>query len=179
MNARLISTETGEIISVASVTIFKDQSVISLMQQQASNPADRPDVSTRPATETTNRSEINNPSRKVDAEFFTFELKRCRKSNISVLCEFMITNNDQDRQLYLSSYASLYDEFGNEARGRKPEIANSGNSTLLVSGVPVVARMTFEGISPQATKISLLTLQGSTVRRRRVEVVFRNIPLTN
>jgi len=176
VNARLISTETGEIISVASVTIFKDQSVISLMQQ-ATTSTDKAGISNRPSTINSPWPETSNIPQKVDVDFFTFELKRCRKSNTSVLCEFVITNNDQVRQIYLFN-PTLYDEFGNEAQSRRPEIANSSNYTLMISGVPVAVRVTFDGISPQATKISLLTLRGD-VNRTRFEVPFRNIPLTN
>jgi TolB-like protein len=177
VNARLISTETGEIVSVASVTIFKDESVIALMQQVTTS-GDKSSASSRPATTNSPRPELSIAPAKVEAEFFTFELRRCRKSNISVLCEFVITNNDQDRQISLYS-TRLYDEFGNEARSQRAEIANSDESTLLVSGVPVAARITFQGISPQATKITLLTVRGSAARRRSFEAVFRNIPLTN
>lgn len=79
----------------------------------------------------------------------------------------------------LSSYNTrLYDQFGNEARSRRPEIANSGDSALLVSGVPVAGRITFEGISPQATNIPLLKLRGR-INRKSFEIEFRNIPLAN
>jgi len=183
LNARLISTETGEIISVAAVTIFKDQSVISLMQQTPTS-TKKLDASNQPAANNSPPAEVANALRKAEAEFFTFELKRCRKSDTSVLCEFVITNNDQDRFLSLSTFTSLYDQFGNEARGQRSEIANSGDSALIVSGVPVSARMTFAGISPQATKIALLKLQGiiqmqRTIVRRHFEVEFRNVTLAN
>lgn len=123
----------------------------------------------------------------VKNNFFSFELQGCRRSGSAVSCEFVITNEDKDRRLVFGDYNSkLFDNMGNEGRPKNVLIANQSGmyfaDTVMVSGVPVKARVEFEGISPQATRISLMTilcftreLSGSYTDQSKVE--FRNIPL--
>lgn len=90
INARLISTETGEVFAAASVEIVKDEAVSSLMGDGTAINTSAPPASDALTPE---------PHRtwSIDSHFFTFELQRCRLSGTSVLCEFIITNNQPKR----------------------------------------------------------------------------------
>lgn len=123
----------------------------------------------------------------VKSDFFSFELQGCRRSGSTVSCEFVITNEDKDRRLVFGDYNSkLFDNMGNEGRPKNVYIANQSGmyfaDAVMVSGVPVKARIEFEGISPQATRISLITILCSTRELRgsytdHSKVEFRDIPL--
>src|SRR5260370_29370162 len=74
----------------------------------------------------------------------------------------------------------MFDAFGNEARPRAIRIADKTGSDIadapLISGVPTRARIAFEGVSPDATKMTLfhLDLFGDA---GNFSIEYRNIPL--
>lgn len=92
VNARLISTETGEVFASASTEIFKDESVLRLLANGASA---APTADTDSSSAGPNRG----MNRKVDVSGFTFELKTVSISGTAVTCEIGITSNDIDREI--------------------------------------------------------------------------------
>ncbi|HXI24347.1 MAG TPA: FlgO family outer membrane protein [Pyrinomonadaceae bacterium] len=175
INARLISTETGEVFAAASIEIVKDDAVSSLMGDSgaATGSPPRPNSSPTPASR-------GQRSWRIDSHFFTFDLRGCRLSGTSVMCEFIITNNDKDRGLGIGGSTVMFDDFGNEARPRAVRIADkTGGDTAyaaLISGVATRARIAFEGVSPDATKMTLFHL-GLYGDAGNFEIEYRNIPL--
>lgn len=118
----------------------------------------------------------------VDSGLFTFELHKCRASGNLVACDFTITNNDVDRKMYWArGYNNrLYDDFNNEVKKSRAEIANDSSfspEAFLVRGIPTRARLFFEGISPDATKATLIKIFVSAEGTSTFEIQFRNIPL--
>lgn len=178
VNARLISTETGEVFAVASTTVAKDDEVVELMSSGGGTAVTSDNRTTTPQSILpTAPAQPRKPvSRSVQAKFFTFELQQCRKSGTSVICDFVITNNDKDRELQTNSYnANMYDEYGNQSHLDAVEIANKRWTAFLVSGVPTKARFYFEKVSPDAKKISVVYLHFYSGERFTIE--FRDIPL--
>jgi TolB-like protein len=180
INARLISAETGEVFAAASTTITKDSSVTALIGKgRISSPdgGDKPAEAPRQTVKT----------QKVDKEFFTIELLQCRLSGASVICDLRITNNDKDRNFEIGDQSRMFDDHGNQSRTRMMRLANSKSpsnlvQSLLVSGVPTPGSLTFEEVSPQATKITLLELNchdgSNSSYNSWFKVQFRNICLT-
>jgi curli biogenesis system outer membrane secretion channel CsgG len=181
VNGRLISTETGEIFAGVSVEITKDESVLQLLGRNSSGSSglDNP----------RNSSRTQDPplTRTVKSNLFTFELQQCIQSGTTVICDFIVTNQDDDKWFTFGGgvNSQLFDNFGNEAKINLARIANqSGRQDariLIVSGVPTKARMGFEGISAQATKISLLKFQCAFNDKsgyREFNVQFKDVPLT-
>jgi TolB-like protein len=176
VNARLISTETGELFSVASTEIFKDESVMKLMK-------------TGSATTTNNNNEftsstakpVKNLVQKVEAENFTFELKEVKVTGGALTFEIIVTNNDQDRDLYIYRRDSrIFDESGNEFSADQIQLGNRDSGgiyvkSLLVSGIPTKAKLSFPKVSEKAARLSLLELNCSAKEKFRVQ--FRDIPI--
>lgn len=175
INARLIGTETGEVFAAASIEIAKDEAVASLMGDGAGT-----NMSSRPAPSPTPTSATKPPqSWIVESHFFTFDLKSCRLSGTSVMCEFIITNNDADRVLRIQADTRMFDDFGNEARPREIVVADKTgvmDRPLLISGVKTKARVVFEGVSPQATKLTLLRI-ACWGDAGFFQITYRDIPL--
>jgi TolB-like protein len=175
INARLIGTETGEVFAAASIEIVKDEAVSSLMGDGASpNPSNRPGPAPTPTPTPKPRG-----SWTVDSHFFTIDLRGCRLSGTSVMCEFIITNNDRDRRLGIGWGTRMFDDFGNEVRSQAVRIADKtgGNAdAALISGVATRARVAFEGVSAEATKMTLFHLEfyGDA---GDFAVEYRNVPL--
>jgi hypothetical protein len=123
-----------------------------------------------------------------ESNFFTFELDKCRSSGTSAVCDFTVTNNDKDRVLQIST-SYLFDDFGNQFQSARSRLGSSEGSNpraFMVAGVPTKGRVTFERISGDATKITLLKLrcllpinQGPVLDLRgdRFEIEYRNISL--
>lgn len=180
INARLISAETGEVFAAASTTITKDSSVTALIGKgRISSPdgGDKPAEAQRQPVKT----------QKVDKEFFTIELLQCKLSGSTVICDLRITNTDKDRNFEIGNLSRMFDEHGNESLTRMMRLASSKSPyntvrSLLVSGIPTSASLTFEDVAPQATRITLLELNCHDASSNRssnwFRVQFRNICLT-
>jgi TolB-like protein len=179
VNARLISTETGEIFAVASAEIFKDESVTSLL---AGSGAPAGSVAPKPTPESTTPNKTSTQR----VQDFVFELNSCKMAGDSVTCYLTIRNDlNEDRQLWLYHTSSrLFDEAGNEYRGSEGKFGSRSGGGLnnyvlnvLVSQVPTNASVRFKEVSEQATRATLsLSVQGAN--SRAVAITFRNIQIT-
>ena len=179
VNARLISTETGKIFSVASVTVIKNDVVGELMGEV--NQADK-------TMYKLDHSDSKHPFDKplniaVKQNEFTFELKNCRMENRNVTCSLIIKNNSENDIKLRTGIINtkLFDEYGNEYSAGLVKVANSTSKKgwrhldkLIVAGVPTPAEFVFENVSSTAVKISLLSISfGGGIGK----VKFRNIPI--
>lgn len=153
INARLIDTSTAEIFAVASIEISKDASVKELMGSGES--------SGNPGTPNPTNDSKSRPLQKIDANFFTFELQRCLLSGTTVMCELTITNKGDDRQLSFGNSSRLFDDQGNDYRAERVRLASKeGNwaDAVLVAGITVNLRLTFQEVSPHIRQITLLNI---------------------
>ncbi len=187
VNARLISTETGKIFSVASVTILKDKVVRKLMDETIApqdDPADQPGeppVAGKGSIPSLNMTDV--------VDDFKFELTGCQLDGRSVICDLFITNTTEDDRKITIWFlqTKIYDQSGNEYVVCKTEIANSssrpnpdcqwnGSSRLektLISGVRTPSKLVFEKVSSAIQEVSLLKIS----LNRKGAAKFRNIPL--
>lgn len=187
VNARLISTATGEIFAVASTEIFKDESVTRLLAAGSSA------TGTVSGANETKPIPLNNPPNapaapRVTSKDFTFELQSCRASGGTLTCQFTVVNDaGQDRyfNLQTGSESRAFDESGNEYRGhggqlgsqvpRYPNISLSID-IVLVPHVITKGFVKFEDVNPEATKLSVLRL-GYSWDYGNYTVDFRNVVL--
>jgi hypothetical protein len=173
MNARLISSETGEIFSAAAIEIQKDQEVRALMSSTSSGKRDNPIINERESQSSGNQPN-NRDTRKVVADDFTFELSGCRRSGQSVTCEFSVINNSsEDRLLYLyadnyhdsTKSSRLIDANGNEYYPGGSRLGSAVGDARqlfvrlsLVPQIPTRASLRFDGLSLNVTSITLLRI---------------------
>jgi len=191
VNARLISTETGEIFAVASTEIFKDESVMRLMAAVG-----KPATMAAPAPASKTAAEPASPKmgagQKVETNGFTFELVNVKRLGSNLTVEVLATNNDEnDRNLRLWVEGTRFlDEGGNEhgVSVKKTQLGNRTPSTrdgsyygyaiknLLVSGVPVKAILGFENVSGKASKITLMEMNCDS-GDNKFRAQLRDIPI--
>jgi TolB-like protein len=177
VNARLISTETGEIFAVASTEIFKDESVTGLLSNGDGMSSGATPKAGQQSTTT---------SQRVVVDEFVFELNSCKLSNNVMRCYITITNNaPQDRFLTLYTRSRLFDESGTEYIAGNGSLI-FGSLTLpyrfsdqlrnnLVSGVPIKVSFKFEEVTSQPVKI---TLSVECSARENFRVTFRYVQVT-
>lgn len=175
VNARLIDTSTGEIFAVAASEIAKDEAVLKLIGNEASA-----ESKSLPA------ADANKGIQKVDSQFFSFELQRCRRSGPTVQCYLKITNTGEDRMLEIFvNHTKSFDDYGNEHAGTNVQLANKQEnylavSNFMVSGTPTYARVTFDGVPPYAKKIKLLAIEANVGEMNNLVIIrFRDILLTD
>ena len=125
---------------------------------------------------------------------FIFELEECRKQERTVTCDLLVTNNGEDRRLFVGGHASqyanpstrnsrMYDDFSDETLTSRIVLARResdryGVTNSLISGRPAKLELYFDGVSSKATMITRLDVEcWEGERQVKFPVQFRNIPL--
>ena len=182
VNARLISTESGKVFSVASVKIPKDETIRMLLGQTFE-------------TLTTIKTETQIPTNSiVEKKGLKFELIEARMYGRTVICQVKITNpTEDDKDLIVrhmgrfnNKYENtkIYDDIGNENIVLEVKFANNKLIDIIqrgflqkkiIAGTSVNMELRIEEVSSKATKITLLQIICGDYPGYKVE--FRNIPI--
>lgn len=197
INARIISTETGELLAAAGATVAKDLEICSLIscstQSNLAKQGVRPGISVNPklkvndgGQEDSVKSEhtLKRRAWTIDSDFFTFEIQKCRISGTAVICDYTVTNNNQDRQIGISYQTKMFDDFNGRYEVNYVTLANASSNgfditayAYLVSGVKAKGRIEFKRVSAEATKITLLEIHYFLDGGNGSSVKLRDIPL--
>ena len=170
VNARLISTGTGEIFAVAATEIAKDDSVTKLMGASDAGPPSDGD-----------KADQATAAQRIDDLGFTFDLQPCQVSTSMIItCDISIKNNRDDRGFSLEVDGSkLFDELGNSYSAIVARLGNlngAGPHIDFVAGVTTKARMSFQRLRSPATRITMLQIHFSSFADGRT-IKFRDVPL--
>jgi TolB-like protein len=195
VNARLISTESGEVFSVASTEIMKDESVQKLIAKE--NTEQKQMFEDKGKEKTIDTKTVKSSVQIVSINSITFEVKNCKKSVGSITVDLVITNNSDDRivSFAFGSLSRVIDENGNEYSVTSGLIGSKSGkgawvSSSLVSGIPTRIKLNFDNVSANATSINLLEIscyegavkQGvlggwSVIENKIFKVQIKNIPI--
>lgn len=183
VNARLIGVESAKVFAVAATDIPKTGMVADLIAKQVEK---RPGVIQAAAANAPVKQVLKAEAKQsTEAKDFLFELQGCKASGGNVTCNLLITNKGNDRELQFvgrsfGKNSRLFDDMGNEYLASEVQLGTKqhGHSvtTLLVSNIPTKARVSFEKVSAEASKIALLEL--ATYTQDWSIVQFRDIPLS-
>lgn len=153
-------------------------------QQTPQNSQERFPQTTIPPVNQTKTQTRNLPRKK--QMYFTFEIQKCAKAGTTVTCDFTVTNDDSgDQQFEISDIVAsgMIDDQGNEARLLSSRVANKNGyeTSMLLPGVPVKSKITFQGVAEDAKEAKLLVIafraRISSYAVNSFKVEFRNIPL--
>jgi hypothetical protein len=93
---------------------------------------------------------------------FLFVLKECVRSGTTIKCELSITNNIEDRVLYLYTYSRIIDTEGNQYTASVVELGGVKGGVYveqkLVQGIPLKGYVTFDNIPAQFNQLALLEI---------------------
>jgi len=186
LNCRLIDTRTGRIFGAAQAKIVKDDDVRKIMgAPQPTQPGTQREIAGSDNTSQTSRQPTAKNAQQQQIDGFLFELKRCSLTGRSVECDLLITNNKDDRRLniwadYWGSRSRLIDPNGNEYVSGEEAILGSSKGgrpqSILVSGIPTKAKMSFENVSPDIELARLVEISCES-DSGSFKVQFRNVPL--
>lgn len=192
INARLISTETGKIFSVASVRVEKTSDVLQLLQEQEQlAPANKPgqSSSTDGSAVAIAQGDDLSTDFTVLREGFRIELNWCVLVSETLKMAFTVTNQSGEDKDYCIKYGrpstEMFDNFGNQYPISVMRIANSemnmrqagryhyrNLSKKLIQGVATTVEMEFHEVNTKASTVKLLQVNGC-----EYTFSFRNIPI--
>ncbi|MCD6176900.1 MAG: hypothetical protein J7K29_03575 [Candidatus Cloacimonetes bacterium] len=187
LNARLISTETGSIFSVASVSIQKDETIRKLMgegMQKNNSSLINESIPTKTQEPQTNllQTQIKHGIK--------FELESCFYTGEFLSIIFNMTNESTDKQISLldrstKMYVRFIDDQGREYRSPNIKLGTHRNGWNGIQDITVV-----EGVGTQLIyKFSNVKIKPNIVKRLDIllqipelnncfEVTYRNIEVT-
>lgn len=106
-----------------------------------------------------------------------------------MVCDFTVTNTDQDRWLAIHLDSKMFDDFSNQSNPSSIILGDKESSSewakkFLIGGVQVPGRIVFNKVSANATKILLLHIHCDTSSASdagsnysHFNLAFRNVPL--
>ncbi|MCP4110653.1 MAG: hypothetical protein GY749_34875 [Desulfobacteraceae bacterium] len=170
ISVKILDTTTAEVIDAKRGDIAKTQAIEELLGRIATSGTGLTNIgATKP---------IQKPKtyQKTVVKEFTFELQLCKKTGKSLNCYFLISSNNQDKKLYVDGTdgSRIFDDIGNEYLATAVQFGNKTDNSevgkMLPANVPTKARIDFENISPQASRIAILE-----VSTDKFKVQFRNV----
>jgi len=191
VNARLINTETGEIFSVASTEVFKDESVIRLLENGISSsntltPKPNPTTQTRTAAYS-GRGVA--PGMKFEFQDKFFEIEKVTKlivQSIEILEGNTVKVNLTIENLsdYSSDYYLEYPKTQTYVTDQRGEPYPFKSATQFVegksipSGIPVRFSISFAEVPASTTRFNLVVrIDSSNDSRDYYDYTFRNLDL--
>jgi uncharacterized caspase-like protein len=125
------------------------------------------------------------PTIMAESNFFNFELRKCRISAPTIICDFLVTNREASRNFGVITgpfvnATRLWDNRGNVYYSSEAQLANQKYGGQLNTDVPTPLRITFKGEGTQGgTKISQLEMIFRFGQNDSSTIQFKDICLTD
>lgn len=182
LSVKALETETAVLVASARAEVPRTGAIGDLLERGLGEQREATNRSRTPARQAT-RLEA------VAAKGFRFELQGCRLSGKSAECLVVVENQTADRWLRLTAASRLFDDLGNEYAPSLLRIANQGERAYygqhaervekaLIQSVRTPLALTFEGVSAQASRVSLFSL---SMRAEEFDfsIEFRDFPFSS
>ena len=130
------------------------------------------------------------PSLSMEAQQIDFELKSCSLSGNSAICDVLVTNHADDRNIEIfagwvnNGRTRIFDDQGRETLvseaklGSHTQVGGNGVSSLLISGVPTRLQLVFEKVSSDISSITKIEI-GCNVEGKESSIWFKKVPLSS
>ncbi len=153
LSTKVLDSDTAQVIASVSFNVAKTQAVDSLLRRGAAMGGSGGGggvASAGPAAVT-----------KVERQGVVFALQGCQRSNETIQCHLMLTNQAKDQTLYFSKRSTrLFDHFGNETYSSRLSLGSSVDDSqvnrTLVRNVPISASASFEGVGFEVRRLTLV-----------------------
>ena len=168
INSRCISVESAMVFAAAATTV----PATGVVKQMMATPGTYVDDSWPPGTS----DPVGHPGgakahvgETYGSDGYSFVFERCVRVGSKVTCHFRVTNEKEDRILYtFANYGSapvitrLFDNLGNEYTPTRAKLGTSEEESYttktMITGIGIPASFTFEGVTAEATSISVLQI---------------------
>lgn len=154
LSIKVLDSETAQVIASSSSNIPKTQAIDSLLRRGVATSGGGAAPSSPAAG-----GGASSPT--VEKSGIAFALQGCQRSNETVTCRLILTNQAKDQTAYLNSKATrLIDHFGNELYASSIFLGSSSHPSYvnrtLVKGVSMNAGAVFEGLATEVRRLALL-----------------------
>lgn len=179
VTCKVIAADTTKVIGAAKSDIAKTKAIEELLAR--SNETDANSVLKADTSSLAPKSPLKAEQR-TEVKNFIIELQGCNLSGSSITCSLLVTNKGIDRLFgtevgFSDNIVRVVDREGNEYDATQVRIGNKRDTSLLVSGIPTRAKITFEGVPREVRDIVLLEFTGET-EGELFKFQFRDIPLS-
>lgn len=183
ITVKLLDLGTAKVLGAVPGTLERKGLVASLAQPWS------PPATSATAAKSGKASKPTQALQKYSGHGFTFLLKKCVRLDVNVTCHFEIINEGEDRDLRIqSNYSSsrrtrLFDNLGNEyvatqvLLGKRSGDRDAGK--MMISGIPIAASFSFQGIVEEAGAISVLQVSYWVRGEGHGLFKLRDIPLVD
>lgn len=177
---KILDTTTAEVIDAQRGNIPKTQAIEELLGRGIESGAlATPETTTTPPKAT---AQPTTAQQSVDMEGFIFAQPRCERSGEKeVICQALITSNNEDKKLTIYRASRIIDNLGNGYESKYIRLGEEGYTfqidNLLVAGIPMKASLTFREVASQAEMIALLEFICKSAKKD-FRAQLRNIPLS-
>ncbi len=175
---KILDTESATIIGSARGNIAKTGAIGDLLVAGIGGPGGGPAPASGPVAAPP-ASQVR-AQQTVESDEISFALRGCKVAGGKVTCDFIITNQGKDRDLYLDYRSRIFDEYGNEYAGIDGKLGNksakfsrSSFSNKVISGIPTKAEISFSKIADESRLLTMLE-----IHCYYFNVQFRNVPVT-
>lgn len=127
----------------------------------------------KPTSSVEQRKELGN---------FVLLLKGCRRSDTTIKCNLSVTNEGEEKQLWIEqTNSTIVDSDGKSYRGSTVSVGGKSAGSLLTTispGINYAAVITFKNISQQIAQVPLLNLALHDTSNSH-NIQFRNVYFSN
>jgi TolB-like protein len=197
VNARVVGVSGGQVLAADRMSVPGPPEFLALAAAGIGAPTLTPRAPTprQPAGVAAEGTAGNPPLAETRVKSVHAQVRRCVQAGEAVTCHLVLTNDGPDTDLSLDSHimpvfssnggdTRIVDGSGNVYRVSKLRIANrEGDQSVestLVSGVATAGSVTFDGVQPGTSRISVLEIRGKLASSPEPWIVlrFRDLPVT-
>lgn len=168
-----MSTNTAKIVISSAANIAKTSAIDELLGKGVKSE----EIVKGKSNSSSSQQKIG---QRLESDGIFFDLQGCKFSGTTVTCDLIVTNNEDDRELYISYNTRIFDESGNQYNASLIELGNNRSDfeawLILIKGIPTKLRLSFNEVSSGIRKITVLEIVGGT-SNSRIKIQFRNITL--
>ena len=180
LSVKVLDAATARVVGGFTSDIPRTKAIEELLAKGISSTSDvAPSLTTSRAPVGSGAPGAQSAPQKEDG--FSFQLRSCQRSGMSVVCKLLITNEGDDRELTMTAKTinstwgpmstRLFDQAGNEYAAERIRLGNQESESSvenhLISGVPMSASLTFNRVSAEATMAVILEI--GCFRRDRID----------
>lgn len=177
---KILDARTAKIVGSVRGSIAKTEAIIELLEAGISTAGDTvSDRKPKPSRE------VQSSQPALTREEFTFSFEKCVASGTTVICSLTVTNDGEDRKLYVYGNGSygitrLYDNLGNEYAATQAKLGSSqGDGEVektMIRGIPIDVIFTFQGVSREASSVAVLEVAYWVTNSATIK--YRDIPFS-
>lgn len=171
LSIKVLDSDSAQVIASSSFNVAKTQAIDSLLRKGVASSYSGGGSGGGGGTTVPSGA-------KVERQGIVFALQGCQRSNETVHCHLVLTNQAQDQQVSIRGNSTrVFDHFGNEIYSSRIALGSESGTRWvhrdLVRGVPIKASATFEGLAQEVRRLTLVEFDFYSFT-----IQFKDVPIS-